>query len=330
MKILVTGATGFLGSHVVEQLLQQGFRVKCLIRTHSDISFLKMLQSIEFFTAELHDINALCHAMSDVDAIIHCAALIKAREKNEFYNVNVRGTESLFQAAKRVGSTLQRVVLVSSLAAAGPAKKDKPHTEENLLFSTPISEYGRSKRDAEYQAYKFMDCLPITILRFPIIYGPRDKQTLLFFKAVKRGLLLLPLKGQHHLSVLYVVDAATALIQAIKCQVPTGQLYYLSDGTIRTWQNMLSELAFSAPNRMRLKIPLSRKVMMLAAFFAEQYSRITHKNVMLTQDKINELNHLYWTCENKKAQQDLAWKPQVNWEEGVKLTYTWYKNAGWL
>jgi len=330
MKVLVTGATGFLGSHIVEQLQCQGWQVRCLVRASSDIRFLCTLSQVELMVGDLTDTEILEQSLTGVDAVIHCAALTKAKNPSEFYQVNVQGTVALLEAAKKFQDTLQRIVLVSTLAAAGPAAPGRPHRPDSPNSAQPVSHYGRSKLLAEQKAAEFTDLLPITILRFPMIYGPRDKEILPIFKAAKWGCCVFPTKRENGLSVIYASDAAAAVIKALKQSVASGSCYYIDDGHIRSWQEMLAEVKSALGVPYSVQITMPRLVMQSVAFMVEQYGRIRRKSVMLTRDKLNELYQPFWTCDSTDAQRDLAWQPQVSWAEGVKLTCQWYEQAEWM
>lgn len=330
MKILITGATGFLGSHIAEQLSTKNHQVRCLIRPTADRSFLNTLANIEFCEGHLANEQALQQAVTGVDAIIHAAGLVKARHVSEFDAINVQGTYHLLQAAKHHAPQLKRFVLVSSLAATGPSFDGKPLQEDNLPICKPVTYYGRSKLAAEQQAAAFADSLPITIIRPPLIYGPRDKECLAFFRAVKYKIFPFFGSTQNTASVIYGPDAANALCQAMYADVPSGSAYFIDDGVTHTNCDMISQLAQAMRVKLWLKPVLPLSLLKAAALMAEQYGKLTNTAVMLTRDKLNELVQPHWVCSNQKAQRELQWRPQVDWATGVKLTYDWYKTAGWL
>src|ERR1700722_12501724 len=186
MKVLVTGASGFLGSHVADQLTRGGHDVRALVRKSSKRDFLERLDRIEFAYGSVEDAAKVADAVKGVDAIIHSAGLVKARSPEEFHRTNVDGTRNLIEAAKVHAPKLRRFVLVSSLAAAGPSLDGVPLDRDG---AGPVTHYGRSKLEAERVVLAAKDSLPVTILRPGAIYGPRDQEILVFFKSVKSGVL---------------------------------------------------------------------------------------------------------------------------------------------
>ncbi len=330
MKILVTGATGFLGSHVAEQLSAQGHQVRCLIRTSANRHFLETLPNIEFCEGQLADEGALQQAVTGIDAIIHAAGLVKARHCSEFNTINVEGTINLLKATLAKAPQLKRFVLVSSLAAVGAASDGHPLQEDTIKSFNPVTHYGRSKLTAEQQARTFADKIPITIIRPPLIYGPRDKECLAFFQAVQYKIF--PFFGSKHntASVIYGPDAANALCQAVHTAAPSGAAYFIDDGIIHTSCDMINQLAQAMGTKLWLKPVLPNGILKAAAFITEQYGKLSNSAVMLTRDKVNELIQPHWVCNSQKAQCELQWRPQVDWATGVKLTYEWYQKAGWL
>lgn len=328
MLVLITGATGFLGSHIAEMLVREKHQVRCLVRPSGDLSFLKTLESVEFVYGALNDGNSLQAAVEGVDAVIHNAGLTSAKEVKDFYHTNVDGTVALLKAVKRYAPKIQRFVFVSSLAAAGPAAVRMPLSD--TVIPAPVSHYGRSKLMAENKAKEFAEQIPITIVRPPLIYGPRDKNMLVFFKTIHRGLSLMPLGGRTNLSTIYVVDAASAILKAMTSGVPSGSTYFIDDGKMHQWSELASKLAATISRRILIQIPIPLFLMKMIIFFSELYGQLMNKSILISKDKISELKQLHWICESRKARRELDWTHQFDWESGVKLTYAWYKESGWL
>lgn len=324
MKILLTGGTGFLGSHIAELLHQKDYQLRCLVRPSSDLSFLKTLPSIEFICGSFDDAHFLRQAVSDVDAIIHNAGVTHAMKAWDFYRGNVDTTVNLLNAAAQSAPFLKKFILISSLAAAGPSSQ-QAHSED--LPPAPVSFYGHSKLIAENKTLEYKNQFPVTIIRPPVLYGPRDKKTFLIFKTAKWRLHFLPLRGQTTLSVLHVKDAAQAVSQALTCSVPSGSIYYIEDGKTYRWAELLHQLAEAIAKPTRVNISLPLVFLNTAAFLSE---RLLKKPSLLSYDKLNELKQSHWTCDSSKARQELAWRPQFDWNSGTKQTYDWYRQEKWL
>ena len=213
MKVLVTGASGFLGSHIAEQLSREGHTVRALVRKSSKRDFLERLGNVEFAYGGVEDVAAVAEAVKGVDAIIHSAGLVKARNAAEFRKTNVEGTRNLIEAAKKNAPKLQRFVFVSSLAAVGPSHDGRP--VEGTAGTNPVTHYGRSKREAEDVVLAARGELPVVVLRPGAIYGPRDNEIFAFFQSVHRGVLPTVGKGDSTISMIYGADCAAACIKAI-------------------------------------------------------------------------------------------------------------------
>lgn len=328
MTVLLTGGTGFLGSHVAEQLSRAGRPVRALVRKTSDTSFLEKLSGVELVEGAVDDAESMLSAAVGVTAIVHAAGLVKARNADEFHRVNTQGTENALAAARRAGSGFRRFVLVSSLAAAGPSDEQGrpvPHDAE----PRPVTNYGKSKLAAERAAIAAKDELPITILRPPAIYGPRDREILAFFKALNVGVVPYMGSTKNKLSMIYGGDCAAACIAAIDADVPSGSRFFVDDGVVYTFEDLIVHAERALGKRAWLRIPLPKPVIKTAALASELYGKATNRAVMLTRDKCNELFD-QWVCDGANAYGALGWKPETSFEHGAKLTVDWYQQAGWL
>jgi nucleoside-diphosphate-sugar epimerase len=328
MTILVTGGTGFLGSHIVEQLSKSGRRVRALVRTSSDTRFLRLQSNVELSEGAVEDRESFTRAAEGVEAIIHVAGLVKARSEDEFMRTNFRGTENALDAARAARSTLRRFVLVSSQAVGGPSYDGAPVPVD--APSNPVTLYGKSKDRAEQAALAAKDEFPVTVIRPPLIYGPRDREVLAFFKAVNTGVLPYMGSPKKKISVVYGADAASACIAAIDAPVPSGSRYFIEDGTTRSFEDLVFALERALGKRAWLRVPLPRGVIEAAALGSETFGRITDRAVMLTRDKCNELFAPHWVCDGSDARRSLGWEPKVPFEEGAKRTATFYRENGWL
>jgi nucleoside-diphosphate-sugar epimerase len=328
LRVLVTGASGFLGSHVAEQLSQSGHEVVALVRKSSNRKFLETLPNLTFAYGAVEDARAVDEAVRGADAIVHSAGLVKARGETEFEKTNVEGTKNLLAAAKKHAPALKRFVFVSSLAAVGPSHDGSPVKPDRE--PQPVTHYGRSKLRAEQAVLAAKNELPVTVIRPPMIYGPRDNETFAFFQTVSRRVLPYLGDGKNTLSIVYVGDAASACVRAIFADVPSGSVYFVDDGKVYVWRDMLAELEKVLERRAFLRVPIPFFVLRGAAVASEGYGRIRGKAMMLTRDKINELAAPHWVCDAEKTRTDLGWAPLVEWTEGATRAAAWYRQEGWL
>ena len=325
MKVLVTGASGFLGGHVAEALSNRGDRVRALVRKTSKRSHLERLPNVELFPGSMEDMDRLRQAVDGVDAVVHAAGLVKARSADEFFSVNVGGTSNLVEACRECG--IKRFVLVSSLEASGPSADGRPVlvTQED-----PVTAYGRSKLAAEKVALSAKGDLRVVILRPGAIYGPRDREVLEVFKTIQRGLLPLVDGGAAKGVWVYATDCADACVRAIEADVPSGRVYFVEDGRGPIDQRqMLADAERALGKRARLRANLPVPLFLAAAHGIEALGRITNRPMMFTREKANMLL-MHWVCSSEATNTELGWTPAVSWEEGLSRAVKWYRDNNWL
>jgi nucleoside-diphosphate-sugar epimerase len=326
MRILITGASGFLGSHVVERLSRGGKHdLRLLLRKTSSLRY---LDGIEYERAEgdILDPGSLADAVAGVDTVIHLAGATSGRSEAEFHAVNAGGTASLAVAA--VAADVQRFVLVSSLAAQGPSQDGEVHDAE-IVLPAPVSAYGRSKLAGEQAALVLAHELNVSVLRAPAIYGPRDKGFLLLFKLMNSGVMPLFRDGSNRLSWVYATDAASAVEAIATGETPSGRVYGVSDGGIYTW-NDLVDIAVKALDKRVFRLRVPRTLYTAAAAGGSLGQLLTRKTLPLTLDKLEELRQPSWVVGYERLQADFGWEPEVTAEEGIPRTVAWYRENGWL
>jgi nucleoside-diphosphate-sugar epimerase len=321
MKAFVTGATGFIGSHLVEALFKRGYSVKCLIRSRSNLKWLESL-CVQTVQGDCLRTDTLEDALEDVDIIFHVAGLTKTNNEEDFFRVNAEGTRNILQAAMKNCKDLKRFVLVSSLAATGPSLDGMPVTEETEPH--PVSAYGKSKLMAEEIVLEQMDKIPVTIVRPPAVYGPRDRDFFFFFKLINRGVF--PYWGKSFYSIVYVEDLVEGIILTAERPEAVGQRYFFTDNEFHTNDEIAFEIA-SALDKNPVKIPLPRSLLSGLALIG---GKILSNPGIFNRDKAREIRYNNWTCQCLKAQKELGYKPKVKIKEGIKWTADWYRLNRWL
>jgi nucleoside-diphosphate-sugar epimerase len=325
MKVLVTGASGFVGGHVAEALSNRGDRVRALVRKTSQRSHLERLPNVELFEGSIGDMDRLHQAVDGVDAVIHAAGLVKARSADEFFSVNVGGTSNLIEACRE--RRIKRFVLVSSLEASGPSADGRP---VHVTQEDPVTAYGRSKLAAEKVALSAKGDLKVVILRPGAVYGPRDREILEVFKTIQRGLLPLVDGGAAKGVWVYATDCADACIRAIEADVPSGRVYFVEDGRGPIDQKqMLADVERALGKRARFRANLPVPLFLAAARGVETLGRITNRPMMFTREKANMLL-MHWVCSSEATSAELGWTPAVSWEDGLPRAVKWYRDNGWL
>jgi nucleoside-diphosphate-sugar epimerase len=321
---LVTGGTGFIGSHLVETLLQDGWRVRCLIRETSSRRFLGH-DDIEFSIGTLDNKYSLINSLKGVRTVFHLAGRIKGKNREDFFKTNQEGTRNLLEAVRESKVKLDQFILVSSLAAAGPSPDGHLLNEDET--PRPVSFYGESKLAAEREAEFFSNDIPISILRPPAVYGPRDTETLRLIKLAGSRLRCIPGGDKNIFSALHVSDMVDALLLASRRSDQRLRVYFIGDGKEYNWREAFSIIRkILEKNSFAITIPWGpalATIKMLARLFPRSTAGFY-------LDKINEMNHNYWVCSINRAQDELGFKPKYNLKEGLRDTIHWYQQAGWL
>jgi nucleoside-diphosphate-sugar epimerase len=327
MRVLLTGGSGFLGSYVAERLAAEGHVVRALVRPRSDKSVLSKIGGMEFAPGAIEEPESLTSAVDGVDAVVHVAGIVKARKPEDFFRVNAQGTKNLLDAVVKRGG-LKRFVYVSSLAAIGPSSDGKPVREDS--DPRPVTAYGRSKLEAERAVLAKAGEVPVTVIRPPMIYGPRDRETLAFFTSIKNGVLPIIGSKDNTLSVIYAPDCADAIARAVRADGPTGRAYFVDDGKVYTQGEMAAAAEQAMGKRAFIRFGMPMAVVRVAAAATQAWGAVTNTAQMLTLDKARELSQHHWVCSGEGARNDLGWTAKVQWPQGVQEAVKWYREAGWL
>jgi nucleoside-diphosphate-sugar epimerase len=322
MKALVTGATGFVGGHLVEALLRGGHEVTALARSPAKAAAL-IRQGARVVQGDLHNHAALDQAVEGQDLIYHVAGMVAARNEAEFLQANREGTRNVVTAAERGRTT--RVVLVSSLAAAGPAVKGTPLTGREP--PRPVTAYGRSKLAAEQILTS--SSLRWSIVRPPIVYGPRDREVLKVFRLVRLRVAPVFGDGAQELSAIHVADLANALLSVGTSPVTAGGVYVACHPEVFTSAELASAIAAAMGRSVTtIRIPGWAGRALLSV--TERASRFAREPTVLTTDKANEFFQPAWTGDPESLTRDTGWQANYDLARGLADTYDWYRRAGWL
>ena len=326
MRVLITGASGFLGSHIAEQFADAGHDVRALLRRTSSRKFLQFPH--EEAIGDVTDAESLPAAVSGVDVVVHAAGLTKARNEAEFASVNEHGTTNLLRAVKAHNPSIRRIVYISSIAAHGSSKNGKPRPLD--ARPRPITAYGRTKLGGELLARRSPLADRTVVLRPPAIYGPRDAALLTFFQLARYRFAPLLNGGHNRISMIYATDAARATLLAATAEADIGGcIYYPEDGAVYAWLDILAAIE-AATRRKILLLPTPRFAYDLVALGSEAFGAITRRPVVFTREKVREMAQPAWVCSADDLRRDLGWRPEVQIHEGARLTYDWYEQAGWL
>lgn len=323
MKSLVTGASGFIGSHLVERLLQSGYEVSCLVRKTSNLRWLDGL-NIRLIEGDCVDKGSL-NNLRDFEYIFHLSGLVKSNCSEDFYRVNTKATENIMETLVKDAHRIKRFVYLSSLSAFGPSLYSGLPNEDHKPH--PVSDYGSSKLMGEGAVLRYKDRVPVSILRPTAVYGPRDREMFLFFKLINMGIL--PYWGESRISLVYIDDLIDAILLAVEKEEAVGEVFFISDGMIYSNKEVINEIADALEVRL-IKLRIPRNALRVIGFLSGGLSKITKKATMINRDKIKELLHGDWVCDISKARNKLGFMPKVGIKKGIKWTADWYRIHRWL
>ena len=331
MKILITGASGFIGSFIVEEALKRGFETWAAIRKSSSREWLKD-ERIHFIELNLSSKAQLVEQLrgQDFDYVVHAAGVTKCLNKADFHRINYEGTKNLAEALLEVEMPLKRFVFVSSLSIFGAIKEQQPYEEiRESDTPQPNTEYGRSKLAAEQYLELLCARLPYIILRPTGVYGPREKDYFIMAKSIQQHSDFAVGYKRQDITFVYVKDVVQAVFLALE-KGEDGRKYFLSDGEVyqsTTFSNLIHE-ALGRPWWIRITAPVW--VLRIVTFFGEYIGRMTGKVTALNNDKYNILKQRNWRCDIQPAIKELGYEPTYKLAQGVEETIKWYKDQGWL
>ncbi len=324
MRALVTGGTGFIGSHLINHLLDdKEAEVYALIRDLNNLRWLAGLD-VHFLNGNLFSIPSLPR---DIDYIFHIAGITKARKLADYYTVNQHGTASLFQSLRSQNVSPKKIFFLSSTAAAGPSLDGNPVTEEDEPH--PVTAYGQSKLYGEREALRFKKDFPLIILRVGAVYGPRDEDFLSYFKSIKKGILLSQASRASRYHLCYIKDLIYSFDLCIQREIKSGEIINIADPQHITWDEFgMTAGEVLGKKLMTIRCPLF--LLRIAALVWEGAASLTNKPSTFNRDKLKAIMQTSWFAETKKAEQLLSFSPCFSLKEGLKETLTWYIDHGWL
>lgn len=326
MRALITGATGFIGSHLAEELHNRGFQLRFFIRKSSNLKWIRHLPA-ELIYGDFFDNEALKKSVADVDYIFHVAGVTKAKTKEEYFRGNHIATKNLLNTVLTTQPNLKRFVHISSQTVTGPSLDDKPVDEQTPLY--PITTYGISKMEAEKECLKVMDKFPITIIRPPTVYGPRDTDVFEFFNTISKGLQPVVGFGKKFVSMIHVRDLVEGIILAGEHPKGIGETYFIANERYYHWQEV-GDLTAIILNKRVLLVHIPEFVVYIIGGFAELFELLSSKPALLNFEKVKDIVQDAWICDVAKAKTGLGFCEKISLEEGIRNTVTWYRAQGWL
>jgi len=326
MKALVTGGTGFVGSHLTEKLLEKGWNVKCFTRKTSNLRWLKNL-NVEIVCGSFFDDSSLKKAVEDVDYIFHIAGAVMSKTKQGYFISNQIATKNLAEAAIKYNKNLKRFIYLSSQTVYGPSLNGEPTKETDDC--KPITTYGKSKLAAEKELLNLSEELPLTIIRPPAIYGPRDEAIYQYFLAVSKGLISLIGFSDKYISIIHSHDLVNGIMLAAENENAVGEIYNISSEKYYSWKD-IGDICKKAIGRKTFTIRLPHFLVYTVAAFSQLFGYLTTKGAVFNIEKARDFTQKYWILSPEKAIKQLGFKQEVSLEDGIKSTIEWYKQNGWM
>ena len=337
-KILITGATGFIGGFIVDEALNRNMEVWVAVRKSSSRQWLTD-ERINFIELNLSSQSDLEKQLADMsfDYIVHAAGVTKSLNVEDFYRINTEGTKNLVRALLALKMPVRKFVYVSSLSVYGPVREQQPYTE--ILESDtpqPNTAYGKSKLAAEeflrttlLETHNAECSIPYVILRPTGVYGPRERDYFLMAKSIKNHTDFAVGYKPQDITFVYVTDVVQAIFLAIESDI-SGRSYFLSDGEVYRSTTFSDLIRKELGNPWWIRITAPLWVLRLVTFFGEHISHITGKISALNNDKYNIMKQRNWRCDITPAIEELGYRPQVKLKEGVRRAIHWYKENKWL
>ncbi|MGD1006634.1 MAG: NAD(P)-dependent oxidoreductase [Ignavibacteriaceae bacterium] len=324
--VIVTGANGFVGSHLVDLLLSKNYIVRCITRKSSDLRWLKG-KNIEVYDCGLNDKEKLKKVFESAEYIYHVAGVVKSKSPEGYFNGNVETTRNLLDTALEFKNSIKKFLVVSSQTAVGPSFSEKPVDE--TAKCSPITTYGKSKLAEENLAKSYMDNLPITICRAPAVYGERDTEILIFFKTFSQGLMTTIGFDLKKLSLIHVLDLVNGFYLAAISEKSAGETYFISSEKLYTWKEV-GDVTAKVLNKKPVKVKVPHSIVYSIATMAQFFAMFGSKPATLNIEKAKDITRRFWTCDTSKAVKELGYRQNISIEEGIKRTCDWYKEMKWI
>lgn len=328
-KVLITGASGFVGGFLVEEALNRGLEVYAAVRASSNRQYLTDSR-IQFIQLDFEDIDALAHDLGKhhFDYFIHNAGVTKTANIENYYKVNAEYLKNIISATNKITKPLQKLTFISSLAAYGPAE----YTEEGIVRENsvphPVTNYGRSKLKGE-EYLKSQSAIPYVIIRPTAVYGPREKDLFTVYQLLNNRLDISVGLEDQKLTFIYVKDLVRVILDSTLAH-KKNVAYFATDLEVHTSSAYNKAILKALGNKLALKMKLPITVVKILGYATEKIAGIFGNYPALNVDKVNELEANSWICDTASLVEDLNYKPEYNLEKGLQEAIQWYKENNWL
>lgn len=323
-KVLITGASGFIGSFLVDEALKRNYEVYAGVRKLSRRKYL-LDPAIQFFEMDFSQKKILRKQLESgprFDYIIHAAGVVKSCNKTDFMTINYHYTKYFIEILKETDKIPDKFIFISSLAVFGPGNENTLQPIKTTDTPQPVTMYGRSKQMAE-QFILSQTNFPYIILRPTGVYGPREEDYFLTYKLIKKGIETFIGTKEQHLTFLYVADLSKLVFDILKSKI-TGRTYFVTDLKQYTTQQF-NAIIKKTLNKKTIAIVFPKSIINIIAFLNEKLSCLFGKPSTLNSEKYNELICKNWLCESEEIVKDFDFKPEYDLEKGIRKTIAWFK-----
>jgi dihydroflavonol-4-reductase len=324
VRALVTGGTGFIGSHLVEHLLSRGYEVSCLVRTTSNIEWIRGLP-VRFIYGDCERKETLMEAVRGQDYIFHLAGRLKSLDWDSYYRTNCVGTRNIAEACVEFNPRVRRFVYVSSIAAAGPSERGRLKSEEDEC--APVNDYGRTKLLGEEEVRSLRGKLPFVIVRPPNVLGSRQEELCAIFGIIRRRVKPLLGNGDNQLSIVFVQDLVRGIEMAATHGDTEGNTYFITDGKTYSWRR-IADVVADKLGVSGFCIPIPHALLVLLASLTGAVARCKGEASFFNGKLVNHLRETYQTYDGSKAERDFGFRPSLDLEAGIGLAAEWYAARG--
>lgn len=327
MRAIVTGGTGFIGSHLVEALVSRGDDVVCVRRPGGGRGWLADIP-VAYADVGIHDAARLAKVLEGADVVFHLAGRNHACSPALLHSLNTGGTACVVRAAGVHGAAAPHVVFASSVAAVGPCRDGGSLSPDSI--PDPISRYGRSKILAEAVLHAYADRVPTTIVRLPSVYGPRDRGIFKFLRLMHWGVALTVGSWDREVSLIHVNDLVQGLLAApLRSAGTSGRIYYLAHPEPVTWR-AFARAAGEALGREPRLVSVPERLARAVALGGEMVAARRNTSISLNRERVMEIAQQRWVCDPSRAIAELGFSPQITIARGIPETVAWYRAARWL
>lgn len=325
-KIVITGANGFIGSHLAEFLFAKGFEVHCIVRKTSNLKYLQNEKYV-IHTCGLTDVEALKAAFKDAKYIFHLAGTVSALQYEDYIYGNVTLTKNVLEAAKAQENKPDKILITSSLAVSGPTTKDKPLKESEGF--NPTVRYGKAKVEQEKLAAQYFDDLEITIARPSPITGIREVEMFEFFKTINNGIFPKVGFSEKYVNIIHITDLLDSFYKMVTTPKTSGEAYFLTSEKIYSWSD-IAAISAKLLNKKPFTLALPHFIILIAGFFSGLFGKIIGKPQTFDFEKAKEGIQEAWLGSTEKSKADFGFEQKVSLIEGIQEALEWYKAEKWL